>query len=176
VLFRSPKCKEGKLPIFVALKFQCMDAAKTASLCEKDGKIYNEKRKRCVKEAKKSSSLDQDLIFKDGRKLAYGGLYEDAIDVLSLAPNQGDPRILNMLGFSSRKLGRMDIAFSYYQRAVATDPDFSLVREYLGEAYIQLGLLEKAREQLTEIERICGGRTCSEYSQLASLMVKSQTN
>ena len=81
-----------------------------------------------------------------------------------------------MLGFSNRKSGRMDVALGYYRKAVATDPDFSLVREYLGEAYIQLGMMEKAREQLTQIERICGSRVSDEYGQLASLIVENQTN
>ena len=71
-------------------------------------------------------------------------------------------------------LGKLDVALGYYRAAVAEDPDFSLVREYLGEAYIQLGLLEKAREQLSEIERICGSKACNEYGQLANLIVDSQ--
>jgi len=157
-----PKCKAGLVrdPVF---KFRCISKEAAAKKAAKKSK-----------KSKKSSSLDQDTLFNHGRKLAYAGDYEDAILVLKQAPDQGDPRILNMLGFSSRKSGRMDVALNYYRRAVATDPDFSLVREYLGEAFIQLGMLEKAREQLTEIERICGSRVCDEYGQLASLIVKSQ--
>ncbi|MEC9343094.1 MAG: tetratricopeptide repeat protein, partial [Pseudomonadota bacterium] len=109
-----------------------------------------------------------------GRAMAKAGKFEIAIAALKTAPDQDDPRVLNYLGYSHRKLGRMDNALGYYRAAVAKDPDFSLVREYLGEAYIQLGLLEKAREQLSEIERICGSKTCSEYGQLANLIVEHQ--
>ena len=168
----KPKCKSG----FVRApnsKFKCIPGSKKNANAKDGGK----KKKGFFNFfKKKSSSLDQDSIFKQGRRLAYAGDYETAILVLASAPDQGDPRILNMLGFSNRKSGRMDVALGYYRKAVATDPDFSLVREYLGEAYIQLGMMEKAREQLTQIERICGSRVCDEYGQLASLIVENQTN
>jgi tetratricopeptide (TPR) repeat protein len=126
-------------------------------------------------EEKKPEEKKQSLIYDYGKQLAKAGEYEQAIRVLAMAPDQNDPRVLNYLGYSHRKLGKMDAALQYYQAAVEQNPDFSLVREYLGEAYIQLGLLEKAREQLTEIERICGGRSCGEYGQLAQLIVDSQS-
>ncbi|MFK5978662.1 MAG: tetratricopeptide repeat protein [Rhizobiaceae bacterium] len=167
-----PKCKAG----FVRApgsKFKCIPKSEKNAVAKEGSK----KKKKSFFDffKKKSSSLDQDSIFRQGRSFAYAGDYEKAIVVLTSAPDQGDPRILNMLGFSNRKSGRMDVALGYYRKAVATDPDFSLVREYLGEAYIQLGMMEKAREQLTQIERICGSRVCEEYGQLASLIVKSQT-
>lgn len=131
---------------------------------------------RCVTQAtmNENGSDIQELTYAYGKARADDGDFEHAIEVLSMAPDQNDARVLNMLGYSSRKLGRMDEALVFYKAAIATNPDFSLVREYLGEAYIQLGLLEKAREQLTEIERICGGRQCGEYNQLAELIVDSQ--
>lgn len=122
----------------------------------------------------KTNSDKQSLIYDQGKALAKAERFEEAIAMLKLAPDQGDPRVLNYLGYSHRKLGRMDEALGYYHAAVGRNPDFSLVREYLGEAYIQLGLLEKAREQLSEIERICGSRSCSEYGELAELIVDSQ--
>jgi tetratricopeptide (TPR) repeat protein len=131
---------------------------------------------KCVNAADlKKNGNKQGMIYDYGKQLAKAGEYELAIATLKLAPDQNDPRVLNYLGFSHRKLGRMDEALGYYHAAIAQNPDFSLVREYLGEAYIQLGLLEQAREQLTEIERICGGRTCGEYGELARLIVGSQT-
>jgi hypothetical protein len=39
------------------------------------------------------------------------------------------------------------------------------VREYLGEAYIQLGRVDLARDQLAEIEKHCG-TTCEPYVEL----------
>lgn len=150
----------------------------------KEGEVWDPEAPRffgkgkCVTEAEfkaRTEEEKQTLIYDYGKSFARAGDYERAISVLYTAPDQNDPRVLNYLGYSHRKLGRMDEALTYYQAAIAQNPDFSLVREYLGEAYVQLGLLEKAREQLSEIERICGGRSCGEYGQLATLIVDSQT-
>jgi tetratricopeptide (TPR) repeat protein len=148
----------------------------------KAGEVWDPEAKRffgkgkCVAESEmqEGSGDRQGLIYDYGRTLAYAGEYSHAIDVLAMAPDQKDPRVLNMLGYSNRKLGRMNDALAYYHAAIAENPDFSLVREYLGEAYIELGMLEQARGQLSEIERICGGKNCSEYGQLANLIISSQ--
>lgn len=140
--------------------------------CFGKNKIFDKTKKRCVEE--EAQTLNQDSIYSHGRSLAHAGRYEDAIRVLKLAHDGSDPRVLNYLGYSNRKLGNMDKALVYYHAAVASNPDFTLVREYLGEAYIQLGLLEKAREQLTQIERICGNKTCREYALLTKFMIESQ--
>ncbi len=162
------------------------DATKTEAPKCQDGKVWDPTVKgiftngKCVDAAdvktdeKKPEAEKQGLIYEQGKQLAKAGQYEDAIAMLRQAPDGNDPRVLNYLGYSHRKLGKMDAALGYYHAAVAQNPDFSLVREYLGEAYIQLGLLEKAREQLSEIERICGGRTCGEYNQLAQMIVDTQ--
>lgn len=163
------------------------DAQTQANSCPA-GKVWDPNYKglltkgKCVnaadlkKDDKKPDTEKQGLIYDQGKAFAKAGRYDDAITMLKQAPDQGDPRVLNYLGFSHRKLGRMDEALAFYNAAVAKNPDFSLVREYLGEAYLQLGQLEKAREQLSEIERICGGKACGEYGELAALIVKSQTN
>ncbi|GIL02965.1 MAG: hypothetical protein BroJett030_28640 [Alphaproteobacteria bacterium] len=142
---------------------------------EADNEDTGEKGK-CVDAADvdKPAEDKQGMIYDYGRAMAMAGHYDKAITALKSAPDRDDPRVLNYLGYSHRKLGRMDEALGYYQAAVARDPDFSLVREYLGEAYIQLGLMERAREQLSEIERICGSKACEEYGQLARLIVDSQ--
>ncbi len=149
------------------------ESAKVPTIKCFNKKIWDAKAKKCVAE-EKSSSLDQDSIYFHARDLARAGQYENAIRVLYLAPDQADPRVLNYLGFSNRKLGNMDKALTYYHAAIASNPDFSLVREYLGEAYVQLGQLEKAREQLTQIERICGTQDCREYTMLTNYMVTNQ--
>jgi tetratricopeptide (TPR) repeat protein len=160
------------------------NSGNTATLPQKckEGMVWDPNAKtlfgkgKCVNAAdlNKSGTQKQGLIYDYGKQLAKAGEFELAIATLKLAPDQEDPRVLNYLGFSHRKLGKMDEALGYYHAAISQNPDFSLVREYLGEAYIQLGMLEQAREQLTEIERICGGRTCGEYGELARLIVDSQ--
>ncbi|WP_312857851.1 tetratricopeptide repeat protein [Mesorhizobium zhangyense] len=86
--------------------------------------------------------------------------------MLSLAENKSDPRILNYLGYSHRKMGRVTVGLGYYQEALKADPNYTLVREYLGEAHLQLGDVASARQQLSEIEKRCG-KGCEEYAELS---------
>ena len=137
----------------------------------KKGSIWNKKKKKCVK-IKKSSSLDDDNLFESARDLAYHGRYDEAIDVLKLAKNQNAPRILNYLGYSTRKLGDIEKGLTYYTAALKVDPNYTLVREYMGEAFLQLGQVDKAKEQLTEIEKRCGVG-CREYSLLKAEIDKA---
>jgi predicted Zn-dependent protease len=123
------------------------------------------------KGGQKGSSLDQDQIYSLGYWQAKNGHYEAALATLRSARDQGDPRIQTMLGFTLRKLGRVDEAFGYYFKAIATRPEATTTRQYLGEAYLQIGDPARAREQLAEIGRRCG-RACEDYTSLAEEIAK----
>ncbi len=129
----------------------------------KKGEVYNSSQKKCVP---KSSSLDTDTLFENGRALAYAGKYDDAISVLKLAEDRGDPRIFNMLGYSNRKQGKLLVALGYYEEALRIDPDHVLTREYLGEAHLQMGDVASARQELGEIEKRAG-RGSAEFAELS---------
>ncbi len=58
----------------------------------------------------------------------------------------------NMIGYCARNLGDLKRAFDAYDRSLAIDPDYDEAHEYLGEAYVMVGNLEKAREQLAWLE------------------------
>ncbi len=136
----------------------------------KKGKIWSKKRKKCVI-IKKSSLVDDEDIYQTGRDLAIRGRYNDAIQVLSFAYDKSDPRILNYLGYAHRKAGRVDVGIGYYKEALEVDPDYTLVREYMGEAFLQKGDLASAKQQLDEIKNRCGIQ-CAEYAILADQISK----
>ncbi len=112
----------------------------------KKGEVWDKKLKKCV--APKYGMLDDDNIYEAGHDLAMAGRYDEAIAVLSLAANKQDPRILNYLGYSHRHSGRVTVGLGYYEEALRINPDYTLVREYLGEAHLQIGDLAGAQEQL----------------------------
>lgn len=128
------------------------------------GKVWDKKLQKCVNP--KRGELDDDSIYEAGRDLALVGRYGEAIEVLGLAADKTDPRILNYLGYAHRKAGRIAVGLGYYQEALRLDPDFTLAREYLGEAFLTIGDLASARNQLDEIEKRCG-KGCREYALLA---------
>lgn len=129
----------------------------------KAGEVYSQKEKKCV--PANQGAIDDDDLFQTGRALAYAGRYGEAIQMLGLMSDKNDPRVLNMLGFSHRKSGRIQVGLGYYQEALTINPDFTLAREYLGEAYLTLGDLASAKNQLSEIEKRCG-KGCAEYAAL----------
>lgn len=119
--------------------------------------------KKCIK--KYSSGLKDDDLYWAGTVLAVNEDYEGALEVLGLAHNQNDPRILTMTGYSTRKLGRVEEGLALYHKALALDPNLVETREYLGEGYLQLGKLAEAKRELEEIAKRCG-TGCESYTAL----------
>src|SRR5262249_17720051 len=71
------------------------------------------------KPKQKDSSLSQDQVYSLGYWQAKTGDYDAALATLRSAANQEDPRVQTMIGFTLRKLGRVDEAFGYYFKALA---------------------------------------------------------
>ena len=156
------------LPLFAAPAFTAGEGGGGGSdggstKCKK-GEVWDKKLKKCV--APKYGMLDDDNIYEAGHDLAMAGRYDEAIAVLSLAENKQDPRILNYLGYSHRHSGRVTVGLGYYEEALRINPDYTLVREYLGEAHLQIGDLAGAQQQLMEIEKRTG-KGSREYGMLS---------
>jgi tetratricopeptide (TPR) repeat protein len=60
----------------------------------------------------------------------------------------------NLIGYSSRKLNDYPGALAAYGTCLRIKPDYAPAREYLGEAYVEMGDAKKAREQLAWLERL----------------------
>lgn len=145
------------LPLFAAPAFTAGEGGsagtsggQTTTQCKK-GEVWDKKKKKCV--VPQYGMLDDDSIYEAGHDLAMAGRYDEAISVLTLAANKQDPRILNYLGYSHRHSGRVTVGLGYYEEALRIDPNYTLVREYLGEAHLQIGDLAGAQQQLMEIEK-----------------------
>jgi tetratricopeptide (TPR) repeat protein len=104
-------------------------------------------------------------LFYAGYWLAKNGQYREALGYLNLAKSK-DERVLTYIGFATRKLGDVDGALPYYDKALAINPNYSVARAYLGEAFLTKGEPDKAKAELNEIEQRCG-KTCAEYADLA---------
>jgi tetratricopeptide (TPR) repeat protein len=128
------------------------------------GQVYSQQKKMCV--TAQSGIVDDDSLADYAYALANAERYEEALATLDLMQNSNTAEALNYRGYATRKLGRVDEGVGYYLQSVALDPDYTLVREYLGEAYVMQGKLDLAKEQLTEIEQRCG-TTCEPYLDLA---------
>jgi len=123
------------------------------------------------KPKQKDGALDQDQIYSVGYWQAKGGEYAAALATLRTARDQSDPRVQTMIGFTLRKLGRVDEAMGYYFKAIAARPQATTTRQYLGEAFLQIGDPARAKEQLAEIGKRCG-TACEDYQLLAEEIAK----
>ncbi len=147
----SKKCKQGEVA--------------------KEVVVNGTKKKICVKAD--AGVLPDEELYQQGRALAKEGEYDWALDVLAHIQNQNDPRVLNYIGYSHRKLGRLETGIEYYHKALAINPNFALAREYLGEGYVAAGRVDLAKAELAEIEKLCG-TTCEEYQDLSEAIAAAK--
>ena len=63
----------------------------------------------------------------------------------------------NLVGFAARKLADYPRSLSAYGRCLSIQPGYAAARESLGEAYVELGRIREAREQLAWLERLNAG-------------------
>ena len=71
----------------------------------------------------------------------------------------------NWLGYATRKKGDPAASIPLYQKALAVDPKHRGAHEYIGEAYLMLDDLPKAREHLAQLDKLCFF-SCEEYRDL----------
>jgi len=94
--------------------------------------------------ARQSKGDPVDKLYKEGKRLVDAKQYRSALKKFekALDKDSKNPDVLNMIAYSHRKLGDLDKAFDYYDKALAARSRFPEAREYLGEAHIQAALAE----------------------------------
>ena len=136
------------------------------------GEAWNSAADACVDG--RSAALSDEDLYLAGRDLGQEGRYAEALKLFFLMRDRHQARVLSSIGYSTRKLGDVDKGIDYYRQALAIDPNYTKVREYLGEAYLQKGDVAKAKEQLMEIADRCGG-PCDDYELLAKAIAAHVT-
>jgi len=79
----------------------------------------------------------------------------------------------NLLGYSLRNQKKYDESLVAYKKALTLDPNHRGAHEYIGIAYIQMGQLDKAKEHLASLDKICTF-SCEEYRDLKKAIAKAQ--
>lgn len=137
-----------------------------------DKKATDSKQKRAPKKQDQDKKSEQQFL--DGYKAAYATIYKDhdyasGIAQLRALKRDDHPDVANLIGFSSRKLGRYDDAKHWYEKALTADPNHSLTWSYYGMWHAEQGNLLKARDHLTKLASICG-TGCREYVMLKEVI------
>ena len=122
-----------------------------------------------------SSASHKPVGYKKAVALIAVEKYHEAIPPLHSAENlaRNDADIQNLLGFVHRKIGKLDAAGVYYQRALEIDPKHKGALEYQGELFLLRGEKDAAHANLEKLDKICW-MGCSEYDVLKKAIAVSQ--
>jgi tetratricopeptide (TPR) repeat protein len=95
----------------------------------------------------------------------------------ALAANGKNADYHNLYAYSMRKSANpnMEVVFSHYGEALRIDPKHLGAHEYLGEAYLQVGNLPKAKEQLAALNKLCF-LGCEQYRDLKGAIAKYEVS
>lgn len=103
-----------------------------------------------LREHLRTNPSDRDARWEVGRTSALLGRHLEAIDEFTelLRYHPGDLSALIQLALSQKEVGDIEVAQKWFERALAVDPDSSLVHFYLGEIAYNRGMLQDALQML----------------------------
>ncbi len=109
----------------------------------------------------------EDADMAEAERLLDQGRLEVALPLLRAAsqrrPDNAD--VHNLMGYTLRKLGRLDEAHASYETALRLDPGHRGAHEYLGELLLMRGETARARALLDALARLCPDG-CEERTEL----------
>ena len=110
-------------------------------------------------------------------KAIKAGEFARAIPLLEAASGRDatNADAFNWLAYATRKNGDVAGSIPIYQKALALDPKHRGAHEYIGEAYLMLDDLGKAKEHLAVLDSLCL-LPCSEYRDLRKAVQAYEKN
>jgi len=95
---------------------------------------------------------------------------------VALSSNPNNPDYHNLYAYSVRKGANpdMSLVFKHYNEALRIDPKHKGAHEYIGEAYLMVGNVAKAKEHLTQLDKLCFFG-CTEYTDLKKAIADFET-
>lgn len=110
-----------------------------------------------------------DPTLQQAREAAARKDYAAAAAILreAVAKTPENPEYHNLYAYTVRKgpNPNMDLVFQHYSEALRLAPKHRGAHEYIGEAYLMVGNVGKAKEHLAQLDRLCFFG-CEEYSSL----------
>ena len=116
-----------------------------------------------------SSSESKDPVLEKfaaaSKRQDWAGAQSVLKEALSANPNNANYH--NLYAYSIRKSASpdMNLVFKHYNEALRIDPSHRGAHEYIGEAYLMVGDIAKAKEHLGQLNKLCFF-PCVEYTDL----------
>lgn len=118
-----------------------------------------------------------DPVLQQAREAVGRGDFAAAAAMLreALAKAPGNAEYHNLFAYALRKAPSpdMDLVFRHYHEALRLDPKHRGAHEYVGEAYLIVGNVAKAKEHLARLDRLCFFG-CREYDELKQAIAEHQ--
>ena len=113
------------------------------------------------------SAVREDPDYTDGVQAIKKGDWATAIRRMEtvVAKDARNADAYNWLAYATRRQGDSAKAIPIYEKALQLDPKHRGAHEYIGEAYLVLGNLSKAKEHLARLDKLCFF-PCSQYPDL----------
>lgn len=131
------------------------------------GQVWDHDEGACVDP--EDGALNDDALYDAARELAYHGRAEDALRVLNAMAAQDGDRVLTYRGYLARKAGRFDEGLAFYRAALERNPGNLLARSYMGQGFVEAGMLPAARAELAAIRARGGAGTRAEAALVAAI-------
>ena len=116
------------------------------------------------------AAAQADSAFAQARQLILGGQFDAGLAAMRALNFDDHPDVATYIGFAHRKLGRVDEAKSWYERALAADPNHKLALSFSGMLRADQGDIPGAQADLVRIGRLCGNTNCNEYQALQGVI------
>ncbi len=108
--------------------------------------------------------------FTNARQLILSGQFEVGSAAMRALNLDSEPDVAAYIGLAQHKLGRIDDAKAWYDRALKADPNHKLTLSFYGMLRAEQGDLPGARADLNHIGKLCGGTECNEYKALQGVI------
>jgi Flp pilus assembly protein TadD len=107
--------------------------------------------------------------FATARQLVFDGQYAAGIAAMHALGLDDHPEIATYIGLAHSKLGRIDQARFWYDKALAANPNNLLTLSFYGMLHANRGDLRLAQDDLEKLRRLCG-TDCNEYKALEGVL------
>jgi tetratricopeptide (TPR) repeat protein len=93
----------------------------------------------------------------------------------AVAADPSNANYHNLYAYSIRKGANpdMSLVFKHYNEALRIDPKHRGAHEYIGEAYLMIGNVAKAKEHLGQLDKLCFF-SCSEFNDLKKAIAEHE--
>jgi tetratricopeptide (TPR) repeat protein len=136
-----------------------------------DGKKKKKKDNNAIEQ--QEQQLAQEKFLRDyraARAMILDGNYQGGISAMHALGHDEHPDVANYIGYAYRKLGDYNDSKTWYEKALAADPNHVRTWSYYGMWQMEQGNRLKALEDLQKVQLICGNTNCEEYRQLKDVI------